>query len=98
MFNQTVSIVEVDEGMDGETFFLYVFLLAFTILLLVAGHHFLSSFGRKKGQKSYVEVGTSKKNGVDYDWIPKELLKEISKSLWFLFDILGKKLLLALEL
>ena len=46
VFNQTVNIVEVDEGLDGETFFLYVFLAAFAVLLLLAGHHFLSSFGR----------------------------------------------------
>lgn len=81
VFNQTVSIVELDEGMDGETFFLYVFLLAFSVLLLVAGHHFLSSFGRKKGsKKAVVEVGTSKRDDVDYDWLPKEVLNEISKS------------------
>lgn len=80
VFNQTVSIVELDEGMDGETFFLYVFLLAFSVLLLVAGHHFLSSFGRKKGsKKAVVEVGTSKRDDVDYDWLPKEVLNEISK-------------------
>ncbi|KAK4291337.1 hypothetical protein Pmani_035832 [Petrolisthes manimaculis] len=81
VFNQTVSIVEVDEGMDGETFFLYLFMLAFTILLLVAGHHFLSSFGRKKGgKKSTMGLESHKKNGVDYDWLPKELLNEIKKS------------------
>ncbi|KAG0716405.1 Translocon-associated protein subunit alpha [Chionoecetes opilio] len=83
VFNQTVSIVELDEGMDGETFFLYVFMLAFSVLLLVAGHHFLSSFGRKKGsKKAVVEVGTSKRDDVDYDWLPKEVLNEInSKSM-----------------
>lgn len=81
VFNQTVSIVELDEGMDGETFFLYVFLLAFSVLLLVAGHHFLSSFGRKKGsKKAVVEVGTSKRDDVDYDWLPKEVLNEIKKT------------------
>lgn len=37
VFNSTVNIVEVDEGLDGETFFLYVFLLAFAILLLLVG-------------------------------------------------------------
>lgn len=86
VFNQTVSIVELDEGMDGETFFLYVFLLAFSVLLLVAGHHFLSSFGRKKGsKKAVVEVGTSKRDDVDYDWLPKEVLNEISKYHFMIF-------------
>ncbi|XP_042894050.1 translocon-associated protein subunit alpha-like [Penaeus japonicus] len=81
VFNQTVNIVEVDEGMDGETFFLYIFMLAFAVLLLVAGHHFLSSFGRRRGGKRHaVEMGTKKSNSVDYDWLPKELLNEIKKS------------------
>ncbi|KAG7165926.1 Translocon-associated protein subunit alpha-like [Homarus americanus] len=81
VFNQTVSIVELDEGMDGETFFLYLFMLAFSVLLLVAGHHFLSSFGRKKGsKKAVVEVGTGKRDDVDYDWLPKEVLNEIKKT------------------
>ncbi|XP_071515208.1 translocon-associated protein subunit alpha [Panulirus ornatus] len=81
VFNQTVSIVELDEGMDGETFFLYVFMLAFSVLLLVAGHHFLSSFGRKKGSKKpAVEMGTRRRDDVDYDWLPKGLLNEIRKT------------------
>jgi len=83
VFNQTVNITEVDEGLDGETFFLYVFLLAFSVLLLLAGHHFLSSFGRKKGgapKKPLIETGTNIKDGIDYDWIPKELLNDIKKA------------------
>ena len=81
VFNQTITITEVDEGLDGETFFLYLFLIAFAILLLLAGHHFLSSFNRKKGssKKPIIEVGTSSHNDVDFDWIPKETLNEISK-------------------
>lgn len=78
IFNQTVTITDVEEGLDGETFFLYVFLLAFCVLLLLAGHHLLSSFGRKKGsapKKNMVETGTNIKDGIDYDWIPKELLQ-----------------------
>lgn len=72
----------MEEGLDGETFFLYVFLLAFAVLLLLAGHHFLSSFGSKKTttvKKPAVETGTNIKDGIDYDWIPKELLNDISK-------------------
>lgn len=81
VFNQTVTITEVDEGMDTETFFLYLFLLALAVLTLIAGHHFLSSFGRKKGSKKAVmEMGTSPKGDVDYDWIPKETLNELRKT------------------
>ncbi|CAL4075146.1 unnamed protein product [Meganyctiphanes norvegica] len=81
VFNQTVTITEVDEGIDTETFFLYCFLLALAVLALIAGHHFLSSFGRKKGgKKAVVEMGTSSKGDVDYDWIPKETLNELRKT------------------
>jgi len=81
VFNQTVTITEVDEGIDTETFFLYLFLLALAVLALIAGHHFLSSFGRRKGsKKAVVEMGTSPKGDVDYDWIPKETLNELRKT------------------
>lgn len=81
VFNQTVTITEVDEGMDTETFFLYLFLLALGVLALIAGHHFLSTLGRKKGsKKTIMEMGTSPKGDVDYDWIPKETLNELRKT------------------
>uniref|UniRef100_T1J560 Translocon-associated protein subunit alpha n=1 Tax=Strigamia maritima TaxID=126957 RepID=T1J560_STRMM len=45
VFNSTVNIVEIDDGLDGETVFLYIFLIACVVLLLVVGQQFLSSFG-----------------------------------------------------
>jgi len=47
VFNDTITVNEADEGMDGETFFLYLFLVAMVVLLLVAGQQFLGSFSRK---------------------------------------------------
>lgn len=44
VFNETVSIVELDEGLDGETFFLYVFLAAVVVLVAVAAQQFFVSF------------------------------------------------------
>lgn len=80
VFNETVQIVELDEGLDGETVFLYIFMSACVILLLVGGQQLLSSFGRKtRSRKTIVEVGTSNPNNVDYDWIPKETLNMLSK-------------------
>ena len=78
VFNQTVQITEVDEGFDGETFFLYLFLLAFAILLLLGGHHLFTTFGPRKEApvKPVVETGTNIKSGIDYDWIPKDLLED----------------------
>ena len=45
VFNETVSIVELDEGLDGETFFLYVFLAAVVVLVIVGAQQFFISFG-----------------------------------------------------
>ncbi|KAF2367668.1 Translocon-associated protein (TRAP) alpha subunit [Trinorchestia longiramus] len=89
VFNSTISIVEVDEGLDGETFFLYVFLLAFAVLLLLVGHTLLSSFSASGGKKSSskkqsshqsgVEMGTDSSNGVDYEWLPEHLKAELKR-------------------
>lgn len=84
VFNETVQIVEIEEGLDGETFFLYVFLAACGVLLLVVGQQFLVSVGRKRGhvaRKPHLETGTnSNPNDVDYDWLPKEALNSINKA------------------
>lgn len=75
VYNETVNIVELDEGLDGETFFLYVFLAALVVLILVVGQQFLSGFGRKKRGRPVVERGTASDGGVDYDWLPESALK-----------------------
>lgn len=87
VFNETVNVIEIEEGLDGETFFLYVFLAACVVLLLVAGQQFLYSVGRgSRGGRSAgrknpaVETGTNNPNDVDYDWLPRETLNSIKKS------------------
>uniref|UniRef100_A0A2P2HXY3 Translocon-associated protein subunit alpha n=1 Tax=Hirondellea gigas TaxID=1518452 RepID=A0A2P2HXY3_9CRUS len=87
IFNSTVNIVEIDEGLEVETFFLYVFLLAFSVLLLVVGHTVLTSLGitvgkkggSKKQHQNSIEIGTNNKHGVDYDWLPDQLKVELKK-------------------
>lgn len=83
VFNETVQITEVIEGFDGETFFLYVFLAAIVVLLLVVGQQFLGTIGKKRrspAQRKQVETGTSNSNDVDYDWLPPETLKQLQAS------------------
>uniref|UniRef100_A0A182JU80 Translocon-associated protein subunit alpha n=1 Tax=Anopheles christyi TaxID=43041 RepID=A0A182JU80_9DIPT len=83
VFNETVQITEVDEGLDGETFFLYVFLAAIVILLLVLGQQFLGSYGKRKrptAARKVVETGTTSTKDVDYEWIPSETLKQLQNS------------------
>jgi translocon-associated protein subunit alpha len=52
VFNETVNIIEVDEGFDGETFFLYLFFAAGSVLLLVLGQQALASMGKRRGGSS----------------------------------------------
>lgn len=81
VFNETIQVVEPDEGLDGETFFLYVFLAAIGILLLVGAQQLVASLGKKHRSKArpVVEMGTQNAD-IDYDWIPKETIKEMNRS------------------
>ncbi|XP_050311565.1 LOW QUALITY PROTEIN: translocon-associated protein subunit alpha [Anthonomus grandis grandis] len=82
VYNETVQIVELDEGFDGETFFLYIFLAAGVVLLLVIGQQTLLSVGKKRpaAKKSApVETGTNNPNNVDYDWLPAQTLASLNK-------------------
>lgn len=87
VFNTTINVTEPDEGLDGETFFLYVFLFAVVVLLIVGAHQLLTSFGKKRllsksksQSQPTVEMGTqNNKADVDYDWLPKETLQEMNK-------------------
>lgn len=82
VFNETVNIIELDEGLDGETFFLYIFLIAFVILLLVLGQQFLvGSVGKKRRHATArkIETGTSNPNNIDYEWLPEETIRALSK-------------------
>lgn len=91
VYNETVNVIEIEEGLDGETFFLYLFLAACVVLLLVAGQQFLYSVGRgSRGGRSSsrknpaVETGTNNPNDVDYDWLPRETLNSISELIYIL--------------
>lgn len=84
IFNDTVNVVEPDEGLDGETFFLYIFLVALLMLIVFGLYQFMSVF-RKKGRSttrsnasSAVKIpngGSGSGDDVDYEWIPKEHLQ-----------------------
>lgn len=84
VFNETVQISEVDEGFDGETFFLYVFFAAVVVLLLVLGQQYLiGSVGKRKralAARKVIETGTGNSDDVDYEWLPQETLKILQQS------------------
>ncbi|XP_064610530.1 translocon-associated protein subunit alpha-like [Liolophura sinensis] len=81
VFNETINVVELEDGLDGETFFLYVFLAAVGVLLLVGAQQLLATYGKKRlsRPKAPVEMGTQNSD-VDYDWLPEETLQEIKRS------------------
>ncbi|XP_065115049.1 translocon-associated protein subunit alpha isoform X1 [Paramisgurnus dabryanus] len=78
VFNQTVTITEEEDGLDGETIFLYVFLSGLGLLVVVGLHQLLES--RKRRRPAKVEMGTSNHNDVDMSWIPQETLNQIMAS------------------
>jgi len=76
VFNETVQIVEFDEGFDTETFFIYVTMGGVIVLALFLAFNFLSGGNKKRSsaRKAPVETGTGKGDDVDYEWIPKSAL------------------------
>ncbi|NXJ05631.1 SSRA protein, partial [Odontophorus gujanensis] len=78
VFNQTVTIIEKEDGLDGETIFMYMFLAGLGLLIIVGLHQLLESRKRKRPVQK-VEMGTSNQNDVDMSWIPQETLNQISK-------------------
>ncbi|XP_048021349.1 translocon-associated protein subunit alpha isoform X4 [Megalobrama amblycephala] len=79
VFNQTVTITEREDGLDGETIFMYVFLSGLGLLLVVGLHQLLESRKRRR-PAAKVEMGTSNHNDVDMSWIPQETLNQINKA------------------
>ncbi|XP_014036902.1 translocon-associated protein subunit alpha isoform X1 [Salmo salar] len=79
VFNQTVTITEREDGLDGETIFMYVFLSGLGLLLVVGLHQLLESRKRRR-PAAKVEMGTSSHNDVDMSWIPQETLNQIMQS------------------
>ncbi|XP_063779173.1 translocon-associated protein subunit alpha isoform X1 [Pseudophryne corroboree] len=79
VFNQTVTIIEREDGLDGETIFLYLFLGGLSLLVIVGLHQLMESRKRKRPAQK-VEMGTSSQNDVDMSWIPPETLSQIMQS------------------
>ncbi|XP_068604049.1 translocon-associated protein subunit alpha [Brachionichthys hirsutus] len=79
VFNQTVTVTEREDGLDGETIFMYVFLSGLGLLLVVGLHQLLESRKRRRPAPK-VEMGTSSHNDVDLSWIPQETLNQINKA------------------
>ncbi|EMP31666.1 Translocon-associated protein subunit alpha [Chelonia mydas] len=74
VFNQTVTIIEKEDGLDGETNNITISdRIAFITFLFD-----IQVLSRKRPAQK-VEMGTSNQNDVDMSWIPQETLNQISK-------------------
>lgn len=52
VFNSTINVVEPDEGLDGETFLLYIFLTAIVVLLGIGAHQLVGTWRKKSSRSS----------------------------------------------
>ncbi|XP_029540017.1 translocon-associated protein subunit alpha-like isoform X2 [Oncorhynchus nerka] len=73
IYNQTITIVELEEGLDGETMFMYIFLTGLVVLAIFGMY-------QRKRLPVKVETGTGGMNDVDISWIPQETLNIMSKA------------------
>jgi translocon-associated protein subunit alpha len=85
VFNETILVVEVDEGLDSQTFFLYLIFAAVVVLLGLLGQQYFFAHSKKRSSvkktvSPTVESGTSKNGEVDYDWLPESTLRSMNKS------------------
>ncbi|KAK1799821.1 hypothetical protein P4O66_006351 [Electrophorus voltai] len=90
VYNQTVTITEVDECLDGETIFMYIFLSGLFVLMVFGMYQVLES-RMKKRVPMKVETSTGGLNDADISWIPPETLNIMSKFRhYFHIILLGK--------
>lgn len=79
IYNQTVTITEREEGLDGETMFLYVFLVGLVALMLFGMYQLLETRTKRRIPVK-IEKGTGGMSDVDISWIPQETLNVMNKA------------------
>jgi len=83
VFNETVSLIELDEGLDSESFFLYI-LLAGLAALMAYGLNKLYIKYVNPTRRSSVKVPTEQEKvsskEVDYDWLPPAMVANLKKT------------------
>ncbi|TMS18925.1 Translocon-associated protein subunit alpha [Larimichthys crocea] len=79
IYNQTVTITELEEGLDGETMFMYIFLVGLVALMLFGMYQVLET-RTKKRLPVKIEKGTGGMSDVDISWIPQETLNVMNKA------------------
>lgn len=84
VFNETVTLVEVDEGLDSETFFLYILLAGFVALIGYGLNQLYIKYvnpTRRISVKPKAEPEkTVNNNEVDFDWLPPSMVANLKKT------------------
>lgn len=84
VFNETVSLVELDEGLDTETFFLYILLAGFVALIGYGLNSLYIKYvnpSRRSTTKPRAEQErTINSKEVDYDWLPPSMVANLKKT------------------
>lgn len=83
VFNETVSLVELDEGLDSETFFLYILLAGFVALIGYGLNKLYIKYvnpSRRSSIKPKVEQERVVTKEVDYDWLPPSMVANLKKT------------------
>lgn len=84
VFNETVTLFEVDEGLDSESFFLYIFLAAFVAFIGYGLNQLYIKFvnpTRRSSSKPKVEQEkTTTTKEVDFDWLPPSMVANLKKT------------------
>lgn len=74
VFNETVKLIEIDEGLDSESFFLYILLAGFVALIGYGLNSLYIKYvnpTRRSSIKPKAEQEKAKTTSeVDYDWLP----------------------------
>lgn len=84
VFNETVTLIEIDEGLDSETFFLYILLAGLLALMGYGLNQLYIKYvnpSRRSSIKPKVEqekVTATKE--VDYDWLPPSMVANLKKT------------------
>lgn len=85
VFNETVTLVELDEGLDSETFFLCILLAGFVALIGYGLNKlylkYVTPNVRRSVAKPKAEVEkTTSANEVDFDWLPPSMVANLKKT------------------
>lgn len=84
VFNETVTLIETDEGLDSESFFLYILLAGFVALIGYGLNQLYIKYvnpSRRSSIKPKAEQEkTTNTKEVDYDWLPPSMVANLKKT------------------